>query len=270
MFEFLIVAPDRFAPRLLPFVGRTASVPTTSRLGRGWQESVGTTSYWLAPVDWTNWQSGAFSDGAILLWVEPRLGAAGFTRTVTEARRQDRRDTLGAVGRLPRPGITWKHFQDWEELPSQNRGTQGMVSGGRARTGPLGEKAHSGLPCLLRAGAVRASGLQALSGFAQLQGRPCTYNRSPGHDENSRSWSEVRQAPQYFEGHRIAGGESSPLFESSPFLVETLHGSRWVMQPSSSISSTSSPQFSALAGGLRGALEDDGSRSPSSGAVRCR
>ncbi len=58
--------------------------------------------------------------------------------------------------------------------------------------------------------------------------------------------------------------------ESSPFLVETLHGSRWVMQPSSSISSTSSPQFSALAGGLRGALEDDGSRSPSSGAVRCR
>ncbi len=59
-------------------------------------------------------------------------------------------------------------------------------------------------------------------------------------------------------------------YESSPFLVETLHGSRWVMQPSSSISSTSSPQFSALAGGLRGALEDDGSRSPSSGAVRCR
>ena len=35
--------------------------------------------------------------------------------------------------------------------------------------------------------------------------------------------------------------------ESSPFLVETLHGSRLVTQPSSSISSTSSPQSSALA-----------------------
>ncbi len=79
----------------------------------------------------------------------------------------------------------------------------------------------------------------------------------------------------------VAGGEiplrtyeelspGGAVNESSPFLVETLHGSRWVMQPSSSISSTSSPQFSALAGGLRGALEDDGSRSPSSGAVRCR
>ena len=43
--------------------------------------------------------------------------------------------------------------------------------------------------------------------------------------------------------------EARVLFpgESSPFLVETLHGSRWVMQPSSSISSTSSPQFSARA-----------------------
>ena len=36
-------------------------------------------------------------------------------------------------------------------------------------------------------------------------------------------------------------------FESSPFLVETLHGSRLVTQPSSSISSTSSPQSSAPA-----------------------
>ena len=35
--------------------------------------------------------------------------------------------------------------------------------------------------------------------------------------------------------------------ESSPFLVETLHGSRLVTQPSSSISSTSSPQSSAPA-----------------------
>ena len=35
--------------------------------------------------------------------------------------------------------------------------------------------------------------------------------------------------------------------ESSPFLVETLHGSRWVTQPSSSVSSTSSPQSSVLA-----------------------
>ena len=34
--------------------------------------------------------------------------------------------------------------------------------------------------------------------------------------------------------------------ESSPFLVETLHGSRLVTQPSSSISSTSSPQSSAV------------------------
>ena len=37
------------------------------------------------------------------------------------------------------------------------------------------------------------------------------------------------------------------LIESSPFLVETLHGSRLVTQPSSSISSTSSPQSSAPA-----------------------
>ena len=37
------------------------------------------------------------------------------------------------------------------------------------------------------------------------------------------------------------------LEESSPFLVETLHGSRLVTQPSSSISSTSSPQSSAPA-----------------------
>ena len=37
------------------------------------------------------------------------------------------------------------------------------------------------------------------------------------------------------------------LLESSPFLVETLHGSRLVTQPSSSISSTSSPQSSAPA-----------------------
>ena len=35
--------------------------------------------------------------------------------------------------------------------------------------------------------------------------------------------------------------------ESSSFLVETLHGSRLVTQPSSSISSTSSPQSSAPA-----------------------
>ncbi len=35
--------------------------------------------------------------------------------------------------------------------------------------------------------------------------------------------------------------------ESSPFLVETLHGSRWVTQPSSSNSSTCSPQSSVLA-----------------------
>ena len=35
--------------------------------------------------------------------------------------------------------------------------------------------------------------------------------------------------------------------ESSPFLVETLHGSQLVTQPSSSISSTSSPQSSAPA-----------------------
>ncbi len=75
------------------------------------------------------------------------------------------------------------------------------------------------------------------------------------------------QFPGYHQRHSLLGGLTG---ESSPFLVETLHGSRWVMQPSSSISSTSSPQFSALAGGLRGALEDDGSRSPSSGAVRCR
>ena len=38
-----------------------------------------------------------------------------------------------------------------------------------------------------------------------------------------------------------------PALESSPFLVETLHGSRLVTQPSSSISSTSSPQSSAPA-----------------------
>ena len=37
------------------------------------------------------------------------------------------------------------------------------------------------------------------------------------------------------------------FYESSPFLVETLHGSRLVTQPSSSISSTSSPQSSAPA-----------------------
>ena len=39
----------------------------------------------------------------------------------------------------------------------------------------------------------------------------------------------------------------APMNESSPFLVETLHGSRLVTQPSSSISSTSSPQSSAPA-----------------------
>ena len=46
------------------------------------------------------------------------------------------------------------------------------------------------------------------------------------------------------------GSEDMPSvidFESSPFLVETLHGSRLVTQPSSSISSTSSPQSSAPA-----------------------
>ena len=75
---------------------------------------------------------------------------------------------------------------------------------------------------------------------------------------------------QWVKKYGPANGIQTRGMESSPFLVETLHGSRWVMQPSSSISSTSSPQFSALAGGLRGALEDDGSRSPSSGAVRCR
>ena len=48
----------------------------------------------------------------------------------------------------------------------------------------------------------------------------------------------------------LGNTESSPLpiiQESSPFLVETLHGSRLVTQPSSSISSTSSPQSSAPA-----------------------
>ncbi len=88
--------------------------------------------------------------------------------------------------------------------------------------------------------------------------------------ENVRTLSEPEWSRGVYHLYVILTPERDDLHESSPFLVETLHGSRWVMQPSSSISSTSSPQFSALAGGLRGALEDDGSRSPSSGAVRCR
>ncbi len=60
---------------------------------------------------------------------------------------------------------------------------------------------------------------------------PTTENRSPGR--HAGPWSQLTI--------------SDTGCESSPFLVETLHGSRLVTQPSSSISSTSSPQSSAPA-----------------------
>ena len=73
-------------------------------------------------------------------------------------------------------------------------------------------------------------------------------------DEILRDAIQGSLKPVYRGGSRWQSELTSPVVtppaqdeESSPFLVETLHGSRLVTQPSSSISSTSSPQSSTRA-----------------------
>ena len=135
----------------------------------------------------------------------------------------------------------------------QNRKLLILCGGIRRLRGKISLRRSSGRPSLSRRARwaerrathtiilmVRPIGIDPM--FEQAPKRPAPVLRCGWTTRRSRGVSSGNQSDRSATSFTL----NDPL-ESSPFLVETLHGSRLVTQPSSSISSTSSPQSSALA-----------------------